>query len=73
MLHWLLISKLSKMHFACGWHRLSEAELASENERLQRQLSAVMEMRAAEINNDNLRLVNHLTEVSHDSLPPTSH
>ncbi|CAL8464396.1 g3931 [Coccomyxa elongata] len=40
----------------------SEAELASENERLHRQLSAVMEMRAAEINEDNLRLVNHLTE-----------
>ncbi len=47
--------------------RPSEAELASENERLHRQLSAVMEMRAAEINDDNLRLVNHLTEVSDDT------
>lgn len=55
--------------------RPSEAELASENERLHRQLSAVMEMRAAEINDDNLRLVNHLTEVSNAmsfSLPSES-
>jgi hypothetical protein len=43
--------------------RASEAELAAENERLHRQLAAVMEVRAAEINGDNLRLVNHLTEV----------
>ena len=41
----------------------SEAELATECERLQRQLHAVMEVRAAEINADNLRLVNYLTEV----------
>ena len=43
--------------------RASEAELAAENERLHRQLAALMEVRAAEINGDNLRIVNHLTEV----------
>ena len=41
----------------------TEAELAAEVERLHRQLAAVMEVRAAEINTDNLRLVNYLTEV----------
>ena len=41
----------------------SETELAAECERLHRQLRAVMEVRAAEINADNLRLVNYLTEV----------
>ena len=40
-----------------------EGGQASEVERLQRQLAAVMESRAAEINDDNIRLVNHLSEV----------
>ena len=41
----------------------SEAELAIENERLHRQLAAVMELRTAELNEDNLCLINYLTEV----------
>ena len=43
--------------------RGSEAELAAENGRLKRQLSVVMETRAAEINDDNIRLISALTEV----------
>ena len=37
-----------------------------EVEKLQRQLQAVMESKAAEINDDNIRLVNNLSDVSHE-------
>ena len=40
------------------------AEESGKLEELQRQLAAVMESKAAEINDDNIRLVNHLSEVS---------
>jgi hypothetical protein len=48
--------------------RGSEADLADECARLRRQLSVVLEARAAEINDDNLRLIGQLTEVG-PSLP----
>ena len=47
----------------CDERSASEAELAIENERLHRQLAAVMELRTAELNEDNLYLINYLTEV----------
>ena len=37
---------------------------ASEVERLQRELAALKESRAADINEDNIRLIGQLTEVS---------
>ena len=39
------------------------AEGGTEVEKLQRQLAAIMESKAAEINDDNIRLVNHLSDV----------
>ena len=49
--------------YECDERSASEAELAIENERLHRQLAAVMELRTAELNEDNLCLINYLTEV----------
>ena len=43
---------------------------ASEVERLQRELTAMKESRAADINEDNLRLISQLTEVQ-GFLPPS--
>ena len=59
-------------HYECDERSASEAELAIENERLHRQLAAVMELRTAELNEDNLCLINYLTEVRPPHCSPYS-
>ena len=60
-----------QLRCSVGDRGAEDAGQASEVERLKRQLAAVMESRAAEINEDNIRLINQLSEVRLPCLHPT--